>query len=326
MRQVRVTRSPSTGHTSRRHRVVEAFILTLVILVISSVGTALFVSTQIVDGAFSVKYQKANAGSYNVDTWAYEGDPKTALGLAYRDVTYETELGDEPAWLIPGQKNGQWVVLVHGKGGERAEMLRNAEFFHKRGDNVLIISYRNDVGSPEDPSGIYQYGRTEVSDLAAAVDYLRDEHDADDIVLFGNSAGGGIVLAYLQYGSKKNVRAAILDSPIIDLRSTIDWNMKDIPLPGPVLKLGRAYASADIGVNLWEMSFPAGASRNDVPILILHGTDDEATPISESRRMADSLHTHVTLVEFPGAGHCESWNSDRAKYDTSLSTFLDRLP
>ena len=43
-----------------------------------------------------------------------------------------------------------------------------------------------------------------------------------------------------------------------------------------------------------------------MPFLILHGGDDEAVPIEQSRRMAEALQTagiEVIYGEFPGEGH-----------------------
>ena len=42
----------------------------------------------------------------------------------------------------------------------------------------------------------------------------------------------------------------------------------------------------------------------EVPVLILHGTDDRLVPVSNSRRLAQQLGPLATLVELPGCGHC----------------------
>src|SRR5690606_2385701 len=48
----------------------------------------------------------------------FVGDPKTALGTAFEDVTLQGELGPMPAWLIqpPAAASNVWGIVVHGIG------------------------------------------------------------------------------------------------------------------------------------------------------------------------------------------------------------------
>src|SRR5206468_7294827 len=44
-----------------------------------------------------------------VDTYAYDGDPRTALGLAFDDVRVPGGLGVLPAWYVPAARSdGTW--------------------------------------------------------------------------------------------------------------------------------------------------------------------------------------------------------------------------
>jgi len=62
--------------------------------------------------------------------WGYQvytGDPKTALGLEFTEVTYPSPVGDMPAWLVPAadpDPTTPWVVAVHGINGSRQDFLR----------------------------------------------------------------------------------------------------------------------------------------------------------------------------------------------------------
>ena len=62
------------------------------------------------------------------------------------------------------------------------------------------------------------------------------------------------------------------------------------------------------------------ASR--APVLVLHGTADAVVPIADSRQLARRLPGRVRLVEFPGAGHAASWQSDPARYEAVVRAFL----
>ena len=62
--------------------------------------------------------------------------PDAALGVPTEHVTYPTELGPMPAWVVdpaearPGER---WAVLVHGRGARREECLRAVKPLLRRG-------------------------------------------------------------------------------------------------------------------------------------------------------------------------------------------------
>jgi pimeloyl-ACP methyl ester carboxylesterase len=62
-----------------------------------------------------------------------------------------------------------------------------------------------------------------------------------------------------------------------------------------------------------------------VPALVTHGDDDPRVPISASLRLNELKPSLVTFEVFPGAGHLESWNTDRARYRSLVESFLAPL-
>jgi hypothetical protein len=103
--------------------------------------------------------------------------------------------------------------------------LRNA------GYPTLTITYRNDAGVPEDPSGLLRYGLTEWKDLEAGVEYAIDQGSAG-VVLMGLSMGGGVIAAFLERSDlASEVRALVLDAPMLDFSQTIDDNASRERLP-----------------------------------------------------------------------------------------------
>ena len=104
-----------------------------------------------------------------IETDVYEGNPKTTLGLVYSEVRVPSELGEMPAWHVPASNNDTWVITVHGRGASREEGLRVVPQLHGAGLPVLLITYRNDVGAPKSPDGLYHLGDTEWRDVEAAI-------------------------------------------------------------------------------------------------------------------------------------------------------------
>ncbi len=57
-----------------------------------------------------------------------------------------------------------------------------------------------------------------------------------------------------------------------------------------------------------------------MPILLIHGTVDDLTPIEVSDRLAE-VSESVTYLRAPGAGHVRSWNVDPAGYEAAVQAF-----
>ncbi len=140
-----------------------------------------------------------SAAGVNRDVWTSPDQ----LGLEYTETTITSEGVAYPAWVIPGSTT-TWAVLVHGKGGYPAEMLRMATTLHARGINCLLISYVNDPSVPRPPDSLYGYGTIEVPQVEAAVSYALSQ-GADRIVLGGVSHGAAVALGFLETGAAGRV-------------------------------------------------------------------------------------------------------------------------
>ncbi|RSS56748.1 alpha/beta hydrolase [Streptomyces sp. WAC01280] len=260
----------------------------------------------------------------SVTVWA--ADPKRALGLDYRDVTYPSENGPMPAWFLPGTKS-TWVIQVHGLGAGRSAGLRTLPQLHALGYPILDITYRNDPGSPHDAGGNRQFGDSEWRDLEAAVRHAR-AHGAADVVLYGFSMGGGIVETYLHRATDTSaVRSVILDSPALDYRAAIGTIANGLSLPRAVGGITAAFVELRSGADLdavdaLSANRRAGGPRQ--PVLLFHGTSDRVVPHSTSAAFARDWPDAVTLVTVEGASHTGAWNADPDTYDKHLAAFLER--
>jgi hypothetical protein len=255
-------------------------------------------------------------------------DPDAALGREVEEVAFDSELGQLDAWYATGTSD-TWAVLVHGKGAERAEMLRLMRTTVDAGLPSLAISYRNDEGSPRDPSGLHQFGRTEWRDLGAAVRYATD-HGARDVVLVGASMGGGIIASYLQRTPDAPVAGVVLDSPMLDFGETVTYGAEQEPLPlfghvpAPLTWTAKQIAALRYDVDWSGTDYLDDTSWLDVPALVIHGSDDTTVPLRTSRTLLASRPHQVSLTVVPGAQHVESWNVDPEAYDEEVASFLDR--
>lgn len=264
----------------------------------------------------------------DVDPWAFPlDDPAAAVGTEVQNLTYRSELGPLPAWFVPGDQD-TWAVLVHGKGATRAEMLRMMRTTVDAGLPSLAIGYRNDRVGDEDPSGLYQFGRTEWRDLANAVEHAQDQ-GARDVVLVGASMGGAIIASYLENVADAPVRAVVLDSPMLDFGETVSYgaSQRTLPLLGTV-PAPLTWSAKQIAALRWDVDWDAVDYLDDTswvttPTLLVHGDSDLTVPLRTSEQLAHARPELVELAEFKGAGHVRSWNTDPGRYDDLLAEFLD---
>ena len=266
-----------------------------------------------------------------LDNKAFPGDPRVGLGIAFRNVSYRGPLGSYPAWLVPGSTD-TWAILVHGNALDRLDTIKVVPALHRLGLPVLMISYRNDAGAPQDPSGMLRYGLTEWQDLAAAVQYAL-LHGAHRLLLVGYSMGGAIVISFLERSPlSTRVAGVILDSPMTDFGRAVDHGaarqtlpVVGLPVPQSLTEVAKWIAGWRYGVDWRSLDYLDEAARLQAPILLFQGTADKRVPAATSDELA-RLARDVTYIRVAGADHLNSWNLDPARYDRAVQAFVRRIP
>jgi len=262
-----------------------------------------------------------------IDGFAFPSDPAMAFGLDYTDIEYPSTLGPMKAWRVLAQGE-TWVLHVHGLGASRGEALRLMRPLAAEGYPQLVIDYRNDEGAPADPSGFNQFGKTEWEDVAAAVDYLVDQ-GAESVVLTGYSTGAAHIFSYLYQGRNPAVKAVVVDSPNLDFEQTVDLGASQrslpligLPIPGSLVWTAKRISSFRFGVDWNTTDYVPEAGLLDVPVLVIHGTDDDTVPLRSSQELAAARPDLVQIAIVPGAGHVRSWNVSATTYEATVINFL----
>lgn len=251
----------------------------------------------------------------------YQGTPRQALGVPYKPVTVQTQLGPAPAWFVPG-KSRTWAIFVHGINANRMAGLRLMPALQGLGMPILDITYRNDAGAPRAPDGKIHLGATEWRDLDSAVAYAR-AHGARRVVPIGMSMGGAIVAEFMRRSQHASlVPRLVLDAPALDWGPILDLAASERGLPTALVSVMEEITQERIDVNFSDLDQIAHARDFKVPILLFHGGDDNVVPLSVSERFANALPDLVQLHVFPEAGHVKSWNVNHRAYDRFLTRFL----
>lgn len=298
---------------------LKGLVWTLVgLLVLFHIGAGWYFSDVLIDDAFVPEPDSIEL-------------PANASELGLEEVAYESPLGQFDAWYIPASGD-TWVIHVHGKGATPAEPEPLFQPLRDAGYPQLSITYRNDAGQPLDPSGYYRYGVTEWNEVSAAVDYALD-NGATDVVLYGYSTGGAHILSYVYRNVLTSVRGLVIDSGNLDMGNTVDAeaarrDLPVIPLPVPptLSWVAKFITSLRIDVNWQTLDYIDRAEASlRTPVLLIHGTEDDRVPISQSRRLAEAVPDQARLVVFEGAGHVDSMEVDLERYLSEVLAFLDRV-
>jgi alpha-beta hydrolase superfamily lysophospholipase len=261
--------------------------------------------------------------------WYY--DRPEQLHLPFTPELIGSTVGPCPAWLFPAGGGDTWVIQVHGRGTTRAECLRAVPVFHALGITSLVVSYRNDAEAPRSRSGTYTLGATEWRDVDAAVGFAR-RRGARRIIVMGWSMGGAIALQLaLNSPHGDAIAGLILESPVVDWRTVLNFQARAERVPGAVSRLAMEalqteWASpltrAGAAIRLDQLDIVARAAELRHPVLILHSDDDGFVPSDASHGLVAARPDLVEMQVFEVARHTKLWNYDQERWSNSIGTWL----
>ena len=230
-------------------------------------------------------------------------------------------------WYIPAAGQGAsapTIVLAHGDGKTKSEMLSWAEPLHAA-YNLVLFDFRNHGQSSGESTTL---GVREVLDLQAVLDWLERTKAPTSVAVLGVSMGG--VAAIDEAANDDRVAAVIVDSTHATLVSSLEAQLKSRGLPlalpgawsillGGLLRTGEDLSLADPVQSIGAIG--------DRPVLIVAAADDEDVDpgdAAELMRAAPDGGAHVELKTCAGAEHGTSVETCKAEYAGWVLGFLQR--
>lgn len=218
------------------------------------------------------------------------------------------------------------IILPHG-----GPMARDyggfdywAELFANRGYVVFQPNFRGSSGYGYDfeMASIEGWGKAMQDDLQDAAKWLKAQNIIDEkkICIAGASYGGyAALMAAVKHGDYFQCAASFAGVSDVEL---IVSNARRFTNKEVVKK--QFGTDSDKLEAVSPVNF---AKQINIPILLIHGTDDKVVPVAHSRDMAEELEDYdkeVRYVEIEGANHHLSVQDHRIKTLEEMLTFFDK--
>lgn len=233
------------------------------------------------------------------------------------------ELGQRVGWFVPGRSQST-VILLHGFGCRRQEMLNRALVLNRAGYSTLLFDLHGQGDSDGDAVTLGFYERR---DAVAAVEYLktRDDVDGSNLGMLGVSMGGSV--AIMAAAMTPDIKAVVADSPFESATIGIEEGFTRVTgLPrwpfGPIV---LRFIQWRLGISPDDVApIEQVADISPRPLLLLHGTADIHVSYGNSEALFAAAGEPKELVLLSGIEHANGIKDVPDQYASLIVGFFDR--
>lgn len=231
-------------------------------------------------------------------------------------------LGENPeieCWEFNHKNSKGTVVLFHGYGGKKSNILDRAEAFAAEGYSFLLVDFMGAGGSEGNKTTI---GYAEAEQVKISYDYISKKEK--NIILFGISMGAAAIMkAVSDYGISPS--AVILECPFSTLYRTV-CNRFDLlgvpqfPFAGMIVFWGG------VQHGFWGFSHNPSDYAKSIKskVLLLHGKLDNRVGMDEMEEIYDNIHSKKLLIEYDDAEHETLFTSNPQRWKKDVFSFLKK--
>ncbi len=217
------------------------------------------------------------------------------------------------------------VICVHGfTGSGKKDFASLAQAYYKNGYNVLLVDNRAHGQSEGKYVG---FGVLDRFDLRNWVKYTVNRFGSNiKIFLHGISMGASTVLMASSI-MPKNVRGIIADCGFTSVYEIFEYVLKrDYHLPKfPIIYLTNIMSKIRAGYGYKDVNTTAEIARSDIPILFIHGENDEFVPLWMTMKNYSHCKAYKELFIVRESEHAESHYIDKKGYERRILTFIEKI-
>jgi pimeloyl-ACP methyl ester carboxylesterase len=291
---------------------------TKIIMLLLALAFFAVVATSAIAGFLVYRIVKPQRSSSEINMESFPGRPD-AVKFSVPGA------GQREGWFFPGLLGAPTIVLCHGYGSSRGELLTLVSALQDHQYNVFVFDFVAHGAN----AGITSFGYHEADEVRAAIDELarRNDVDPDHFGLWGYNLGAYAALREAE--NDKRVRALVLDSVYDSPEQMVKIGVEKEGLAGMPL-MSR---SAELGFGwinykyhgqkplTWKLDTLAG-----VPKLFIEAADDpELAGITQTMfKSAPEPKEKATIAH---GNFVDMEDADKRAYENRIvSYFLLRLP
>jgi alpha-beta hydrolase superfamily lysophospholipase len=212
------------------------------------------------------------------------------------------------------------VILFHGHGGKKNDVIREATSFYNLGYNVLLVDFRAHGNSEGNTCTV---GFNESKDVKAAYDYVVQKSEKN-IILYGISMGAATILKAIE-DDVVHPQKIILEMPFGTLHQAVKGRLKIMQLPQePFARLLTFWGGIEQG--FWAFNFkPENYAKKVLcPTLLQWGANDRRVSQDETISILKNIGTNnKTFVEYKNSGHQSLCKNENDKWEQTIAAFLN---
>ncbi len=224
--------------------------------------------------------------------------------------------------VITDPSSHRWVIAVHGYRSSHGSMAALASYYGLRGYNALLPDLRGCGDSEGDYIGM---GWLDRKDMLQWIDWIVARDQDAQIVLHGISMGGATVMMTAGEELPGQVKAVVEDCGYTSVWDIFADEMAYLyHLPAfPILNIASGISSRRAKYGFSEASALDQIGKAQVPVLFIHGSEDQFVHTDMVYQLYDACPTEKRLLVVDGAGHGNSCLLAPDTYFETVFGFLE---
>jgi pimeloyl-ACP methyl ester carboxylesterase len=243
------------------------------------------------------------------------------FNLEYESISFTTNDGlTLRGWFVPSNYSDAVIIVGHGYPFDKANIFPATRFLNQH-YNLLYYDYRY---FGESGGWMTTFAYKETQDLLQAVKFTRKKgFDKIGIYGFSMSANNALLLKSQDIESE-NIKAIVADSAFANFYEFFE-NVFWI-FPGatkkPVTFLASIFTRVCFGMNVKKISPENNVKTLQVPILIIHGSEDSMIPVEHAHRIhKNAPNSELWIIQ--NADHSQTLSNKR-EYQERVLGFFDK--
>lgn len=215
------------------------------------------------------------------------------------------------------------IIAMHGwRSSWARDFGMIADFFYNNDCHVLYVEQRGQNNSGGDYMG---FGLTERYDCLEWANWVSSQEYGElPVYLCGVSMGASTVLMAAGFHLPPNVHGIIADcgytSPHAIWKHVVENNLR-LYYDDMMSSIADEMCRTKIQIGSKDYSCPEALAECKVPVLFIHGTDDDFVPVEMTYENYKACASQKRLLIVPGAGHGMSYVIDRKLYEQTVKQF-----